>query len=215
MLDIHIGGADKGASFPWETLNALGPHLLWIAFLLWALLWIGRSRLLELSSRVQKFNLAGVEIEFRNSLEQAAENREQVLPPADLGHASRRLARSTELVKGARILWIDDQPENNRHEIALFEEAGARVDVEESTEAARGSLRRVRYDVVISDIARGDDPTAGLTFAEELAEHGSAPPVILYVDEVRKPVPASAFGITRRPDELVHLVLDVLARNRG
>lgn len=214
-MDIHIAEAEKGTSFPWEAINTLGPHLLWIAFLLWALLWIGRSQLLELSSRVQKFNLAGVEIEFRNSLEQAAENREQVLPPADLGHASLRLARSTELVKGARILWIDDQPEKNRHEIALLEKAGARVDVQESSEAARGALRRIRYDVVISDVARGDDPKAGLTFAEELAEQGGAPPVILYVDEVRKPVPASAFGITRRPDELLHLVLDVLARSRS
>lgn len=177
--------------------------------------WIGRKRLSELLGRVQKFKLAGVEVEFRNSLEQAAESREQVLPPAELGHASRRLARSIELVKGARILWIDDEPENNRHKIALFEEAGARVDVQESSEGARGALRRARHDVVLSDVARGDDPKAGLTFADELTALGNAPPVILYVDEVRKPVPASAFGITRRPDELLHLVLDVLARSRS
>ena len=215
MLDIHVGEADKAPSFPWDTVNALGPHLLWVGFLLWVLIWIGKNRLVELLSRVQKFNLAGVEIEFRNTLEQAAESRQQTVPAVDLGHASRRLARSVELMRDARILWVDDEPENNRLEVSLFEEAGARVDIATTSEAALGALQRTRYDVILSDIARGDEGDAGLVLAGRLASDGRSPPLIFYVDNVQKPVPPAAFGITRRPDELLHLVLDVLARSRS
>jgi hypothetical protein len=35
-----------------------------------------------------------------------------------------------------------------------------------------------------------------------------------YVDEAR-PVPIGAFGITDRPDEVLHLILDVLEREAG
>ncbi|MEM7267741.1 MAG: hypothetical protein AAF401_00660 [Pseudomonadota bacterium] len=40
------------------------------------------------------------------------------------------------------------------------------------------------------------------------------PPVIIYITKLNKtrPVPVGAFGITNRPDELMHLVLDVFAR---
>lgn len=215
MLDIHIGATDKAPSFPWDTVNALGPHLLWVGFLLWVLLWIGRKRVVELLSRVQKFNLAGVEIEFRNTLEQAVESRQQTVPAVDLGHASRRLARSVELMRDARILWVDDEPENNRPEVSLFQDAGARVDIATTSEAALGALRRKSYDVIISDIARGDEADAGLILAGQLASDARSPPLIFYVDNVQKPVPPAAFGITRRPDELLHLVLDVLARSRS
>ena len=41
------------------------------------------------------------------------------------------------------------------------------------------------------------------------------PPLILYVGAAQRPCPAHAFGETERPDLLIHLVLDVLARLRS
>lgn len=42
-------------------------------------------------------------------------------------------------------------------------------------------------------------------------------PVVFYVGEVdpKKGTPVYAFGLTNRPDELVHLILDILERTRS
>lgn len=72
-----------------------------------------------------------------------------------------------------------------------------------------------RFDLVISDIARGEDPAAGLGTPRALTNQGTRVPVIFYVGQALRPIPQDAFGITDRPDELVHLVLDALARCRG
>jgi CheY-like chemotaxis protein len=191
------------------------PHLLWAALLLFILLWIGRDGLNALAGRVQKVGAFGVELEFRQELERAATDSKTPISGTDLGRASRRLARDQALVNGSRILWIDDLPANNEAEMRVFEEAGARVDVHTSSNAAREAVERVRYDLVVSDIGRDDPTDNALRFAELLATMRGSPPLIFYTSTVRKPTPASAFGITDRPDELVHLVLDAIARTRS
>lgn len=216
MIDVHVGeAAAKSPEFPWAALIGLLPHLVWAALLLLFLRWIGRDGLQALLSRIHKVGVAGVEVEFKEVLQQALDQRGQSLPAVDLGRASRRLSREAALTKGARILWVDDAPANNQIEADLFEAAGARVDPTISNSAAKVALDRITYDLVISDISRPGDDKAGLTLADDLAAVASAPAVILYVGHARKPTPGSAFAITDRPDELVHFVLDALARRRG
>jgi CheY-like chemotaxis protein len=119
------------------------------------------------------------------------------------------------LTDGARLLWIDDLPDNNRIEIKLLESAGARVDIQVTSAGAQSAISQVTYDVILSDVDREGDNTAGLKFAAELAQTRNSPPVIFYTGVAQKPVPPFAFGITDRPDELVHLILDLLARARS
>ena len=215
MIDIHIGGEPKHDAIPWGTINALGPHLIWFLFAIGFLCWIGRSRLDALLTRVQKLNVAGVEVEFQQTLKQAADARGEDVPAVDLGRAARRLAQSTALLAGARLLWIDDEPDNNRFERALLEGAGANVDEAVSSNEARRNLGRAAYDLILSDIRRGDDSEAGIDFLQILVDEGWKTPVVFYVGEVSGPVPEGAFGIADSPDELVHLVLDCLARRRS
>lgn len=215
MFEIRWGTPAAGNDFPWETVNALGPHLIWGGLIFFVLLWVGRRRLLALLGRVEKLNLGGVEIGFQKALEEVAEQKDQKLSRSDIGHASRRLADSSRLTKGARILWVDDQPENNELEAALFREAGAAVDFRESTDAAMKAIKSRDYDLIISDVARPESPKAGLEFAEGLTNLAGTPPVILYVGYAEKPVPPFVFGLTDKSDELVHLSLDILARNRS
>ncbi|WP_376094421.1 hypothetical protein ACE7GA_01090 [Roseomonas sp. CCTCC AB2023176] len=206
--------ATGAPGIPWTALASFLPHLVWAGIVVWLLVWIGREPIVSLFGRIQKLGFAGVAIEFKEALEKAAASRGAEVSSVDLGRASRRLARDVKLIQGARLLWIDDNPHNNREEIALFEAAGARVETQTTTEGARENLNRRMPDVILSDIARGEDQKAGLRFADEVAADGKAPPIIFYVGAAAKPLPISAFGLTDRPDELVHLVLDALARHR-
>ena len=215
MLDMHVNVETKHDTIPWETVNALGPHFLWLFFAIGFLCWIGGSRLDALLTRVAKLNVAGVEIEFKQTLEQAVTARGENVPAADLGRAARRLAQSTALLNGAKLLWIDDNPENNRFERSLLEEAGASVNEAVSSDQAMRSLSHTAYDLILSDIRRGDDGEAGTNFLQVLIDEGRRMPVVFYVGQVAGPTPPGAFGITDSPDELVHLVLDALARRRS
>ncbi|MCA1299200.1 response regulator [Stappia indica] len=215
MLELeYLSDGVKGCSFLYY-ISYLIPHLIWSGLIVFVLFWVGRERLLGALGRVEKLNVAGLEIGFQHAIEEAADQRAQKLSAADLGRVSRRLAQSSQLLEGARILWVDDSPENNRREQELFEEAGAKVDVRLTNDEASRALERTRYDVILSDVARPGEEKAGLKFAEALARKKFAPPVILYVGRLEKPLPAAVFGATQRPDELVHLVLDVLARVRS
>lgn len=68
-----------------------------------------------------------------------------------------------------------------------------------------------RVDLIVSDVGRDDGSPGGLALLEGLR---GARPVILYVGRVdrERGVPAGAFGITDRPDELLNLLMDALDR---
>ncbi len=214
MNDIILRSAPSSESL-WPSLIALVPHLIWLCALIGFLLWMGRDGLHALFKRVDKVSIAGVELQFRDDLAAAAASRGLTLANDDLGSAARRLAGSKNVVAGARLLWIDDVPAGIVQESRLFEQSGAHVTRALSTTEAFAKLDKKNYDLVLSDIQRGDDPQAGISFSVELAARQNAPPLIFYVGTVQKPRPEHAFGITNRPDELVHLVLDVLARVRS
>jgi CheY-like chemotaxis protein len=128
--------------------------------------------------------------------------------------ALRRLRRVQDLVEGARILWIDDHPQWNSWEIACLEAAGAHVRTVETTRSAL-ALVGDGYDVVVSDVNREGNATEGLDALPRLTAAAPATATILYVEKLQPGVPAGAFGITNRPDELLHLVFDVLERKRS
>lgn len=215
MLDIHICPAPSSVGFDWAPVIGLIPHVIWAAVVIIILLWIGREGLKALAGRVHKVGAAGFEIEFQATIESAAAAHQQQIPLTDLGRASRRLSSQQALLKGARLLWIDDRPDNNLNEIKLFEEAGARVDTQLTSAAAEAAIMQVTFDLIISDIDREGTAKEGLRFADHLAEVRNSPPLVFYVAHALRPAPVSAFGITDRPDELVHLVLDALGRSRS
>ncbi|WP_411141284.1 P-loop NTPase fold protein [Streptomyces sp. x-80] len=79
------------------------------------------------------------------------------------------------------ILWVDDRPENNVMERETLAELGARVRQVSKTAAARTALRGRAPDLLISDISRGREHTAGFTMVAELAAEGLYNgPVIFY-----------------------------------
>jgi hypothetical protein len=117
-------------------------------------------------------------------------------------------------LRGARILWIDDRPEGNVWEYDCLTALGAGVKTVETTRSAVACLEREPYDLVISDVEREGRPTRGIEDLPSLQVRQRAIPVILYVMDLKPGVPAGAFGVTARPDELLHLCMDALERSR-
>lgn len=199
----------------WHHVFSLVPHLIWAAVVIFVLLWIGRANVLASFQRMTKVSIAGLELQFREELKETANVRGLSIPTDELERAAHRLAFARELLRGARILWVDDRPEGIQGECRLIENAGARVRRVTSSDAALEELDKHRYDLVISDIQRGDQADAGIKFGETLAKRTCPPPLIFYVGSLQKPVPVTAFGITNLPSELLHLVVDSLSRTRS
>jgi DNA-binding NtrC family response regulator len=130
-----------------------------------------------------------------------------------LGALARRTERNRAAVTGKRVLWVDDVPRGNDHERAVLRSAGFVVHNVLSTAAALAELRRDRYDVVITDMDRGRG-NDGEELAQKVAVLPTPAPVVCYLgkkDPTRAVAPGF-FGLTDRPDELVHLLLDVVER---
>lgn len=127
-----------------------------------------------------------------------------------LVHRTKDLAKE---LAGLRILWVDDQPLNNRYERAYLRAAGVCVVNALDTAEALDHLRRDDYHLVISDFARGGDVRAGIELAERARENGHRQPFVGYIGQVDRTrgVPTGFFRVTDRPDELVEAVL-ALAR---
>lgn len=121
----------------------------------------------------------------------------------------RRLGRSP------RLLWVDDRPSNNRHERWALENMGVTVDLSTSTRDAQQKLRRGGYDVVITDMARPQEPRAGYALLESMTDGGDATPLIIYSssnapEHYDEAVGRGAVGSTARPQELIDMILRAL-----
>ncbi len=177
----------------------------------------------ELLPKLSGMNVMGVEFAFvEDSIDAAIELAEKnpqwkvEIPPADKKRVLNRAKQHLAIFRQAQILWVDDHPENNRNERRMFRQLGAEIDIAKSTDEALDMFSNAGYDLVISDMARRDQPTAGLDLLSELRKDNKTAPVIFYVGVIDpgKGVPAQAFGITNRPDELLHLTLDALERKK-
>lgn len=139
------------------------------------------------------------------------------VPQKEQDRALNRAKAHLKVLSSAQILWVDDQPENNINERRMFRQLKAEVDIAQGTEEALRMLEVARYDLVISDMSRSSESTAGLGFLSELRRQDKDTPVVFYIGEFEseKGTPPQSFGITNRPDELLHLTLDALERKRG
>jgi len=79
-----------------------------------------------------------------------------------------------------RVLWVDDHPENNTREKAFLEQQRIAVYTTTSTEDALHLLAMYRYDVVISDMGRGNEPLAGFKLVKAMRANGNRTPFFLY-----------------------------------
>lgn len=168
--------------------------------------------------RLSGVKVAGVEVAFlEKGLRTAAAERSVSLPAGSSGRVARRAQRSEEVARGARVLWVDDLPDSTVSERAVLGSIGVIVDIALDTAEALTRVETAKFDLIISDIERGGDQAAGISFARALARRRASPLLIFYVAEFdpERGLPTGVLGGTTRPDELLHLVLDGLSRVRG
>jgi CheY-like chemotaxis protein len=115
-----------------------------------------------------------------------------------------------------QILWVDDQPSNNRYEVAALTSLGMHVQLSTSTEDA---LQKVSshgpYDVIISDMGRPPDRKAGYTLLDALRRLRNRTPFVIYAssrsaEHFDAAVARGAVGCTNQPDELIEMVSNAL-----
>jgi hypothetical protein len=199
----------------WSKLaESLGPHLLWAVLIIGVILFIGPRKIAAALLNARKIGFAGVEIEFKGYLAEAAAAKNIDLPLQSQDQVSRRIQRLCLLFAGSRFLWIDDNPASNVNEIRLLRRLGAMIDLATDDAEARRQFSGAVYDIVISDMGRGQNPDAGEMLIPEIGRAILAPILIFYVGQDR-PAPPGALGLTVRPDELFNLILDALERRRA
>ncbi len=130
--------------------------------------------------------------------------------------ALRRADLVAPILRHAQILWVDDNPENNIYEREVLQTLGSNTDVATSTREGMIALQNKVYDLVVSDMSRGGTPSEGLVLLQEMRKNRYPQRVVFYVGTIdpEKDKPAESFGITDRPDELLHLIMDILERQR-
>ena len=130
---------------------------------------------------------------------------------------SRRAARLQMLIRGARILLVNDVPSEMQHVIAILRELGVDVEVVTTTEDALSSLRQDAYEVIVSDMRRGSSVDEGLKLLDRMRQDRINRSIIFTVgqNQPERGTPPYAFGITNRVDELLNLLFDAIERGRG
>jgi CheY-like chemotaxis protein len=209
-----------------------------VTTLLWVLLaavviWLLRQPLMAAVSRLGTFEAFGVKFALSGgaaldaAMELAQKNPDWPVevPTADRKAALDRANANRSIFEGAEILWVDDRPSNNRNEARTLRSFGALITFAATTDESSRALQTAveqhqPFDIILSDISRelpSSDATAGLTMLPPLRNAGFQQPVIYYVGRPNPDagVPAGAFGLTNRPDQLLQLVIDALSRARA
>lgn len=207
-------------------LIKLIPAILWFLLVVILVILFYRPIRYELVPNLSGLKVMGVSLSFlQESLNSAIDlaektykkgNVDVTISEADKKRVLSRVQKHLDIFKNANILWIDDRPENNQNETKMFRQLNVDIQTALDSETAFKMIKKNKYDVILSDMARGDDNIAGLRFLEKYREHSDRVPLIFYVGlpDPDKGVPPQAFGITYRPDELLHLVLDALERKK-
>lgn len=193
------------------------PSILWVVSLV-ILLFIFLKPIKDiLIPQLSEFKAFGIEAKFiKEELAKAASKNPEVKETA-LDQVTRRSKRVASIIQGARLLLVNDIPEEMINIQRILQSLGVIVDVARTTQSALNMLANSDYDVIVSDMSRDGIPDEGLRFLNESIKRGVYRPTIFTVAnfEPSRGVPAYAFGITNRVDEMLNLIFDVLERTKG
>lgn len=206
-----------------ETINALiavAPQVAWLLFALALVIALRKPIVQDLLPRLGGVRLGIVEISLLPEAVEVAANEAAAkvgtdAPPRGVGEVVvERARRLAPALAATSVLWHDPNPANSLRERQFMHDMRVFVEISTSLDAARQALQASRqrpFDVVISNI--GAD-SAGLRVMDLIKDLTGPPRLIYYVArlDISRGTPGGAFGITNRPDELLHLVMDAVER---
>ncbi|MCI0515817.1 response regulator [candidate division KSB1 bacterium] len=218
-------------------LVKLIPSILWFFFMVALVIKLYRPIRYELLPKLSGIKALGVEMSFiRESIDAALQKAKEhdqksvgvqlaekspqwkvVVPPEDRQLVIERALNHQQVLSGTQMLWVDDHPENNLNERRMFKQLKVDIDTAKSTTEALEMLKFAHYQIILSDMLRDQEKTAGLEFLKRLREIDLQTPVIFYIGVIdpERGTPAQSFGLTNRPDELLHLVIDAVERKKS
>jgi CheY-like chemotaxis protein len=140
----------------------------------------------------------------------------------DWGEIAKTVNRLAEVnvkkLSEIKVLWVDDFPQNNVYERRSLEALGIRFALSTSTEDALDKLKSNEYDVIISDMGRGENKQAGFDLLKETKKISTTPFIIyslgVTTEKIRKAKEKGAFGETSSPRELFQLVIDAIQKRQ-
>jgi len=207
----------------WIAVPKLILSFFWFGLVFFLLIKFYKPIRNELMPKLTGFKALGIEFSFiKNSIDAALELADKhpkwkvVVPEDARKNVLNRAKEHLDVFRNATILWIDDNPENNLNEWRMFLQLNVKIELAKSTEEALEMLHQRKYDAVISDMARSNENDAGLKVLTKFQKVDETTAVIFYIGtyDPQMGKPLGAFGITNRPDELLHLVLDALERKK-
>ena len=193
------------------------PSILWVVFLAILVLVFLKPIKNVLIPQLSEIKAFGIEAKFiKEELAKAASKNPEVKETA-LDQVTRRAQRITSIIQGARVLLVNDIPQEMINVQRILQSLGVTVDVAHSTLSALNMLANTEYDVIVSNMSRDEVPDEGLRFLDESIKRSLDRPTIFSVAnfDPSRGVPAYAFGITNRVDEMLNLIFDVLERTKG
>lgn len=199
-------------------LVELIPSVLWILFATALVVVFYRPIRRELIPRISGFKAFGVEATFvREQLDQAVAKQAVQVSENDRSQVLRRARMVARVLQGAQVLWVDDNPDYNLYERRVLRSFGVFVDLARSTSEALAMVEQTSYDAVISDVERDGIGDEGIRFLAEMVKRRIYRWAILYAGSFDRSrgIPPYAFGMTDRPDHLLHYVMDILERERS
>ncbi len=188
------------------------PIIVAIIFFLTLLLFKG-----QIAPKEMQLNSKGIKISFY--LLEAAEHER----PGTATKSAPNVRKIQETAKrgsavsleGAKILWVDDNPENNQYERKALEALGVQFTLATNTDEALLKLSNQRFQLVITDFKRADDERAGYTLLMAIKKLTNPPPVIIYSGGAtpqfeREAKEMGAFGETTGPEHLFNMTIDAI-----
>lgn len=138
------------------------------------------------------------------------------VPPAPPWDTGAGRPPSPPALEGMRILWVDEHPENNTHLVRTMRGLGARVAVVRDREEAERELAVGRFEMLISDITRGSDQSAGLDALRHWRTSGTYDGPAVFLSSRITPERRDAAAALRAPifndgDVLLNYVSEVAA----
>ncbi|WP_420627859.1 hypothetical protein [Candidatus Leptofilum sp.] len=171
-----------------------------------------RTRILP---RLAGLKILGVEITLLKEDLDAATSRQLItVSEGDKWNALSRAQHVMPVLNAAKLLWVDDEAQNNQELIKILRSLHVNVTLAQDTAEALKLLKRYDYHVVVSDISRSGGSNAGLEMVKQMWDQKIYRWTIFYVRNLEPGIPDYAFNITNRPDHLLHFIMDVLERER-
>lgn len=119
-------------------------------------------------------------------------------------------------VKRNRILWVDDYPINNESVVNLFEDKDIQFDIALTTKQGLELYKNELYDLIITDMGRGDESDAGLSLLKELKLLHCKIPIIVYASRRaierygEESLRLGAYKVTNGIGNIISVISDIL-----